>query len=550
MLLIVVLVGITAVLVGSVSYDRARSALKTAAESKLTLVARDIAEHLHNEFEDRAADTTNWAHLEIMVALLYQDVDKELAQFLERNLQGRRIYRAIVCYDRAGVPVAAAGDAGAVRPPSDVVKTTRLSFVPSPTEDGGLLQLESGIVNPQQATEAIGTIVVLLDSRRLSETMNASLQGDVGPVALMLNALPAEVVVRAGSTTTGLATRTHGHALRATATVAPIAGADGPHFQVVASQSTSVALAGAAALRSALLRTAMLVLVASAALGALVAWRVVVPVRALTARVREIAERGEPMPGADFPKAGGEVGVLSAAFRSMMESLGRAQQESLTQSRLALLGEIAANVAHEVRTPLSVMKTSAQLLARPGLPDDEKRKLAIMIAEEVNRLNVVVTSLVDLARPKPVRYTLEKISPIIDRAVSFFGSTARERGIAIRRELPERDATVRGSADQLYQVLLNLVHNAIQAMPRGGVMTVGCRNDQGAVIVEIADNGAGFADDALSRIFSPFFTTKADGTGLGLAIAKRIVEEHGGTMGAANRSGGGALVWFQLKEEA
>ncbi len=553
-LLVVMLVGVTAALIGSVSYSRARAALETAAKSKLKLLARDIAEHLHSELEDRAADTTNWAHLEVMVAVLYQDVDKELAQFLERSLQGRRIYRAIVCYDRAGVVVAAVGDAAAVRAPASPPATTRLSLVPPPPgEQGQLLQLESAIANPESVTEAIGTIVVLLDSARLSDTMNASVQGDVGPVALMLVALPSKTVVRTGEVTTeedalsaGGAASTFG----AVSTMATIAGAEGPTFQVRLSQSKRVALAEATALRVVLLRTGVVVLFISAALGALVAWRVVVPVRALTARVREIAERGEPIPDAHFPEANGEVGVLSAAFRSMMESLLRAQQESLAQSRLALLGEVAANVAHEVRTPLSVLKTSAQLLARPEVPAEEKTKLALMIAAEVNRLNVVVTTLVDLARPKPARYVLESLSRIIERAVAFFGATARDRGIMIKRQLPDREITVRGNADQLYQVLLNLVHNAIQAMPQGGVMTVACRRDGAAVTVEVADTGGGFAAAALPRVFAPFFTTKADGTGLGLAIAKRIVEEHGGTMGAINRPEGGALVWFKLKEEA
>jgi signal transduction histidine kinase len=136
--------------------------------------------------------------------------------------------------------------------------------------------------------------------------------------------------------------------------------------------------------------------------------------------------------------------------------------------------------------------------------------------------------------------------------VSFFAPLARERGVAVRCDLAESDVTVHGSGDQLYQVLLNLVHNAIQAMRGAGLLTMASRRENDSVIVEVADTGPGFDEDLLPRIFSPFVTTKADGTGLGLAIAKRIIEEHGGAMGARNRPEGGALVWFRLpvKEEA
>jgi hypothetical protein len=270
------------------------------------------------------------------------------------------------------------------------------------------------------------------------------------------------------------------------------------------------------------------------------------PIRQLTATVREVAERGEPVPQASFPETGGEVGVLASAFRTMMESLSAAQREALARSRLAFLGEIAANIAHEVRTPLSVLKTAAQLLARGGMPAAEQRDLASTAAAEVDRLNAVVTSLVDLARPKPVQQRAEPIDPIIDRAVSFFRPLAAKTGVDIVRLGPNDHLMVHGNADQLYQVLLNLLQNAMQAMRGPGAVTVTSRREDGLVLVEVEDTGPGFAPDVLPRAFSPFITTKSDGTGLGLAIVKRMVEEHGGTAGAENRPAGGARVWLRL----
>jgi signal transduction histidine kinase len=550
--LVVTLVGITALLIGSLSYRHARDALRETAKSRLRLLARDIAEHLHGELDDRVADITGWAHLEVMMAVLYQDVDKELAQFVTRSLQGRRIYRAVVCFDRNGEPVAEAGQATGIVPPRDLGGRSRITI--APTSSGGserMLRFETAIVNPQSPDESIGAMVVLLDSERVRETIDASVQGGPAPAALLVTSPSGQIVMRTGpvpDAATASAIRAEESVISATADVGTIMGVDAPQLQILVWEETAVALARASELKAALIRTGLVVLVLSAGMGALVAWRIVVPVRALTVRVQEIAARGEVVAGPQLPDADGEVGVLSTAFRAMTESLARAQQESLAQSRLALVGEVAASVAHEVRTPLSVLKASAQMLGRSDLPGDQQRKLAMMVAEEVDRLNRVVSALVDLAKPKAVRRRPEALGPIISRALAFFAPMAGKRGVEIRSDLGDGEAVVVGSNDQLYQVLLNLVHNALQAMDEEGVLTVSSRNAGGTVTVEVADTGPGFAEDVLPRIFSPFFTTKADGTGLGLVIVKRIIEEHGGTTGARNRPTGGAVVWFRLPQ--
>jgi two-component system sensor histidine kinase HydH len=230
----------------------------------------------------------------------------------------------------------------------------------------------------------------------------------------------------------------------------------------------------------------------------------------------------------------------------MMERLAVAQTEAVMQSRLALLGEIVANVAHEVRTPLSVLKTSAQLLARRELPADEQRQLSAAVTAEVDRLNSVVTDLVDLARPKRIVYRSESLPAIIRRAVAFFTTTAQRNGVELEDRIESNVPFVQGSADQLYQVLLNLIHNALQALTRPGRILVRCRRDGAWIVADVEDTGEGFSPEILSKAFTRFCTTKPDGTGLGLAISRRIVEEHGGTIVAENLPGGGARVRVRL----
>src|SRR5262249_47763506 len=214
--------------------------------------------------------------------------------------------------------------------------------------------------------------------------------------------------------------------------------------------------------------------------------------------------------------------------------------------RLAFLGEIAANVAHEVRTPLSVLKASTQLLALGDLPVAEQRQLAARATAEVDRLNGVVSGLVDLVRPRSPSRRVESIEQIVDRAVTFFSPMTKKSGVTIEHTSGDHDLKVHCSADQLHQVFLNLFQNGIQAMRGAGHLTIHGRRNGGWVEIAVEDSGPGFSSEVLSRAFAPFVTTKPDGTGLGLAIAKRIVEEHGGSIAAENTPGGGACVRIRL----
>src|SRR5262245_12217099 len=412
----ILLASLTAALIGTLSYTRARRALEAEAQSRLALLAHDVAEHLHRELQDRVADITNWAHLEIMRAVLYRDVDKEIAQFLRQIVGTRQVYRAIVCVGADGQVASAAGDplplAAPVPPPN-----VRLSIVPVvPGAAERSILLEVAVTNPERPEVTIGTLLVLLEPRRLLETIEASIQPAGGHPLLTVHGRGGDVIMTTGGGNARDTARAAaaGDFLQGTATVGPFSGADGPELKVVAAEPARVALADVTALRTTLVTVGALVLILSSLLGVLVAWRISEPVRRLTAAVRRITVRGHLEGPVELPRATGEIGVLASAFRTMTESLSAAQAEALVQSRRAFLGEIAANIAHEVRTPLAVLKTSAQLLARQELPPDERRQLAMHVTAEVDRLNGVVTSLVDLARPLPVRYRDESLAEVVE----------------------------------------------------------------------------------------------------------------------------------------
>jgi signal transduction histidine kinase len=372
-LLVVVVVGITTAAIGALAYTRARRALEEAARARLQLLALDMARNLHGELAERAADITTWARLEAMVALTFADVDKQLAEFMRQTIGRRPAYRALAGFDAAGRLVASTGDASVVPAVLAGAPSTRLRVAFAADAGAPEIVLETPVFNPRAPAETIGTLAAFLSAPRLLDAMTP----DREPVA----ALPEIAVLGFGRPMLGSAGRAlQGEVLQETAPLPALAGVGVPPLTVVVREPAAVALASVLSLRRTLLRLGWIVLLLSGALGAAVAWRISQPIRRLTAAVREITARGRPEPVADLPQGAGEVAILSSAFQVMLERLTAAQRDAILQSRLALLGEVAASLAHDVRTPLSVLKTSAQLLAGGQLPAGDQRDLARMVA--------------------------------------------------------------------------------------------------------------------------------------------------------------------------
>ncbi|MFH0900669.1 MAG: ATP-binding protein [Pseudomonadota bacterium] len=224
------------------------------------------------------------------------------------------------------------------------------------------------------------------------------------------------------------------------------------------------------------------------------------------------------------------------------------------RDRLAALGEMAAGLAHEIRNPLGAIKGAAQLLVDPdGKPlaagtQDVSEFLAIIV-DEVNRLNRVVSQFLDYARPYKGDSTDLSINEVIRRTVQLLEGEANSTGVSIDLDLDERLPRIRGDAQHLHQVFLNLGLNAIQATPRGGRLSIATsfreksrRRGQTAPFAEIhfKDTGTGIPREHLKNLFIPFFTTKEQGTGLGLPISQRIVNHHGGTIEVRSQPGRGS----------
>jgi len=226
--------------------------------------------------------------------------------------------------------------------------------------------------------------------------------------------------------------------------------------------------------------------------------------------------------------------------------------------RLALMGTLAAGLAHEIRNPLGGIKGAAQLLRRAADGDPSTREFTDIMIREVDRVNRLIEQLLDLSRPAELDLAPVNIHEILDDVLLLEAQTVGANQIEIKKRYDPSLPPIRADRAQLTQVFLNLVKNGLQAMAHSGTLTVITRlenefrirgQDRAAkrmIWVEIADQGAGISDADLPQIFSPFFTTKSGGTGLGLATCDRIIREHGGTIRVDSFEGKGSTFKVSL----
>ena len=237
-------------------------------------------------------------------------------------------------------------------------------------------------------------------------------------------------------------------------------------------------------------------------------------------------------------------------FRDLTE-IQHLRKEIDRSRRLASIGRLAAGVAHEIRNPLSSIKGFATYFRERyrDVPEDEKT--ADIMVQEVDRLNRVISQLLEFARPMHIQLQSVALRPFIERSLTMVASQAADRNITIVSDLSPEGANLSIDADRISQVLLNLYLNAFDAMEGGGTLSVKLSmHDERRVKIEISDTGHGIEAKDLEKIFDPYFTTKSSGTGLGLAIVHRIVEAHGGELRVQSERGQGTTVSVTLPARA
>jgi two-component system, NtrC family, sensor kinase len=241
------------------------------------------------------------------------------------------------------------------------------------------------------------------------------------------------------------------------------------------------------------------------------------------------------------PRSQDEIGELAGAFGRMTDNLRQSRAALVQSEKLASIGEMAAAVAHGLRNPLASLRAAAQLVRHhPEAPSSREHLDAII--EEVDRLDRRISHLLSFSRPAPFHPLQESVPRLLEGLLPAFSQLLRERGVELQLDVPGALPDVRVDPMQLEQALVEIVSNALDAMPSGGRLRIAASMDgngvgAGYVTIEVADTGPGIPDHVLPSVCEPFFTTRQEGTGLGLAIAKRYVEQNGGRLEIVSRPG-------------
>jgi len=218
-------------------------------------------------------------------------------------------------------------------------------------------------------------------------------------------------------------------------------------------------------------------------------------------------------------------------------------EEKLRQAEhLSAIGEMTAGVSHEIRNPLGIIKSSAQLMKKKMAKFNADSNIPDIIIEESQRLNNIITDFLDFAKPKQPNLRPCSITDVVEKNLSFLEPQIQEQDISIIKAYNPKLPDIHADQDMLYQAFLNILLNSFQAVGKNGTVIITTWFDAQHVYVSFADNGSGIGEDVQKKLWTPFFTTKDTGTGLGLGIVKNIIEAHHGSISISNSQPSGAVV--------
>jgi len=277
-----------------------------------------------------------------------------------------------------------------------------------------------------------------------------------------------------------------------------------------------------------------------------------VPIQTAAGSLDAVVGPVEVRSGADVEDIEESLNSLASRVSDVVQRLQSAERESLRNDQLASLGQLAAGLAHELRNPLTAIRTLVEA-ARTGGPAAQLdgRDLEV-VDEELTRLDSTLQSFLDYARPPKLQRRAIDLRDVVDRTALLVKPRAEQQSVRLHVAEPATPVRVNADPEQLRQVVLNLLLNALDALGSGGQIEVAAEEHtaQKKVTLTIADNGPGITASIRDKLFEPFVSSKASGTGLGLTICRRIVENHGGTITVENRPTGGAIFTIQLPAEA
>ena len=568
--LVLVLVAIT--LSGSLSFIEFRQALQSEIARNLGSRASSLLERIDVFFFERIEDLREWRRVEIMQDIKVGDVDKRLARLLSDLKKGYgNVYESLYCTNAEGKIVAASDPhlIGVQRLPgqpmryADQGKTgvVILEHTTANTPEGaGQFTLRTAVPDAFNAG-TLGYLYAVLNWNTVKSFLTDDIQGS-DETALLLDTND-RIIAASGGLSTPLQGRPFtlpkktwkddfpqikirsgeiagvGDLLVGAAASSGYQHFSGFGWHMLVIESTAIAFAPIWHLAWVILAGLLFSLAVAGWLSIRLSQRLASPIGRLTEFARSYRRR-QPAQPPELNSSIREVGELNRAFSEMITALEQSREHLVRAGKLAVVGEMAAIMAHEVRTPLGILKTSAQMLERNPRTSSEDRELTGFIVSETERLNRLVTSLLECATPRAPLFQRHDIHEIMRHVLALVGGKAEQKNIRIESRLDAHHVQLNCDREQIIQVVLNLIINAIQHVPEGGTIRVSSADDEGFLVLRIEDNGPGIPPKDRPKVFDPFFTRRDGGIGLGLTVVQQIVQSHHGDIAADKSSLGGA----------
>lgn len=531
-------------LVTGLAFFEARSALKTEIKHDTQTRATATVDEIDRMMFERLHNTASWSQLEIMQDVRIGDVDKRLSKFLgDLKYSYHDIYNELYVVDNKGIVIASSNAASIGNQVTNLsdwlhtkVQSTDVHIAPIISTQ---LNISADIKDAFEGNK-LGTLVTVFNWNQIYNILEGAVSGRSDAALLDGN----NNIISMTKHWSDIQTE---EKLSTTSKSKGYQGYNGFAWYVVIAQYRLDALAPIQQMAYIFIGLLIATIILASLIAVPVATALTKPLVKLTSFANNfIREPSNALP----PSSGNliepiEINALSNAFSKMINDLERSKENLTRAAKLAVVGEMAAAMSHEVRTPLGILRSSAQVLLREPNISEEGREVCGFIISETERLNKLVSALIDSARPRPPDFKHTDVAEIALQCVAMLRMQAKNKQINLICDANEK-AIALCDAEQITQVLLNLLLNAIQALPEAGNIIVKVSSSIDQVLITVADNGPGIPAEHRSQVFEPFFSKRRGGIGLGLAIVKQIVMANHGNISVHESSLGGAEFRLQL----
>lgn len=508
-----------AMIVSFLSFYQARNALKIEIKHDMQTLSGTVANDIERVLFERVQNVHSWSQLAVMQDIQIGDIDKRVSTFLQEvQLSYGEMYKSIYVVNTNGLVLAASHPTqinSQIAPPEfwfEVNIANKILTISKIKKNSLAVSQDIYDINTNQK---IGILVAEFNWQVIQDLLTNAVQKSTA--AALIDSKNQIVASTANWRSIEAA-----HDMHVSKNLSQRLSLQG--WRVSIEKLHSEAVAPVHRLAYVFLALLLTTLLFAAILVRPIAQAITDPLAKLTHFVSGFTKNRLVEPPKEGPP---EVQELSLAFEKMMQDLKKTQADLTRAAKLAVVGEMSAAMSHEVRTPLGILRSSADLLLRePNLSAEGKEVLGFIISE-TERLNKLVSSLIDAARPRPPALNHVNLVDIAQNVTAMLKNQAQQKELQVTLTYNDK-MPVLVDADQMTQVLMNLLMNAMQILPNKGIIEVNLTENSGQILLDVLDNGLGIVAENQTQIFEPFFTQRAGGVGLGLAVVKQIVEAHGG----------------------